>query len=198
MHPYVATWRVNLAACTLARYAKGRKHPPLCTRCFLECRLLLKTVAALQALHPPFSVHNTLLSRKEWVACAAYLHSQESLGSSYSKGVAAGADDLGLWKVFRMYLSFHWLLPGCRLYHIGPASLLSSVVELNPPIHQGEQGVVAAHPYIEARTYPGSALADNDAPCGHMATAVALDAQSLAIAVATVATASSTLLMGHG
>jgi len=64
-------------------------------------------VAALEAFHPTCGVHYLLLPGEERMALAAQLHLKQLLGRAGGKGVATGADHLGIGVVLRMYLILH-------------------------------------------------------------------------------------------
>ena len=84
---------------------------------------LLDAVAALHALHAALGVHDALFAGEEGMAPAAHLNAQHKLGSAGGKGIAAGADYLGVGIVLGMDLILHWKLqlelgqywPACAL-----------------------------------------------------------------------------------
>src|SRR5690606_18641084 len=71
-------------------------------------------------------------------------------------------------------------------------------VKLHHAISQGEQREVAAHSDVAARMELGAALAHDDVATKHGLAAELLDAQPLAVAVATVLAGALSFLMGHG
>lgn len=66
-------------------------------------------------------------------------------------------------------------------------AVLAHAIELNAPRDEGEQRVIAADADVVARVHRGAPLADDDRPGGDELAAELLDAQPLALAVASVA-----------
>jgi hypothetical protein len=84
-------------------------------------------------------------------------------------------------------------LHGFRLH----AHQATRALELNPAIHQRKQGPIPAGADVLARVKSCPALANDNAPRGDKFTTKALNAKTLAVAVASVPCAATTLLMCH-
>jgi len=70
-------------------------------------KLFLNLVAPFEAFHSAGSINYFLLAGEEGMALATQLHSELLLGGAGSKGVATGADYLGIGVIFRMYFRSH-------------------------------------------------------------------------------------------
>ncbi len=68
----------------------------------------LKAEAAFEPFDPAFCVYNPLLSGEKRVAYGADLHSKLRFGRARGEDVSAGASDLGLRVVLRMYGRLHY------------------------------------------------------------------------------------------
>ena len=71
------------------------------------------------------------------------------------------------------------------------------MLEFDQAIGQGEEGVVSPDTHVVARAYSGASLPDDDGASSHQLSIVPLDTQALALAVPSVADASSGFLMSH-
>ena len=69
--------------------------------------LFLYLVATLETFHSAGGINYLLLAGEERMAFATKLHSELLLSGAGCKGVAAGADYLGIGVVFRMYFRSH-------------------------------------------------------------------------------------------
>ena len=76
-------------------------------------------------------------------------------------------------------------------------SMLAYVLERDDAIHEGEERIVFAFSHVVARMDSGAALAYNNRTGANLLTAKGFDAQTLALAVATVARTADTFFMGH-
>ena len=86
------------------------------------------------------------------------------------------------------------LVHRCFWQHVDAAT---TTIKLNPAIHEGEDGVIAAKADVPAGNELRSALADDDIAGDDDLSAEFLDAKTLALAVATVFDGSLSFLVGH-
>src|SRR5690606_20001911 len=76
-------------------------------------------------------------------------------------------------------------------------ALLAVALEAHIAVDLGEERVVLAESYIHARMELGPPLANEDAACAHLFTGMTLHTQALRLAVAPVARAAHSLLVGE-
>jgi hypothetical protein len=62
----------------------------------------------------------------------------------------------------------------------------------------GIEGVITSKPYMKPRLKDSATLSDQNAPCGHILPAEALDAETLADAIAPVTRTAPSLFVRHG
>jgi hypothetical protein len=72
---------------------------------------LFPLIFLVEAFNTPCGIYDLLLTGKEGVAFIAKLNPEVLPGGTCCEGVTAGANNLGIGKIFRMNLLFHYSCP---------------------------------------------------------------------------------------
>lgn len=159
----------------------------------IQSERLRLLVALSVSLDLPGGVHYPLLTGKEGVALAAQFYLQYLFRRACRPGIAAGADNLGVFIVFRMNLSFHSLV----FNDTDLLSCLGGGGKLNRTGAQGEEGVVLTDTDVVPGVDLRPPLADDNHPGGHGLPVMDFNSQALRLAVAAVPAGAAGLLMSQ-
>ena len=162
--------------------------------------LALPAVASPETLYTPGGINHPLLSGKKWMALVAQLYLYLLLGGADGKGITTGTGRFRIFVIIGVNLIFHDILyatPVLTGVYAGFPPVISRWLVLNDAIDQGKEGIIPANTDIVTRMNPGTPLSHQYRSGTDTLPGIAFHAKAFSLAITTVFSAATTLLMRH-